>query len=557
MTQQELILLVDRLRSDRGEKEWFEFKRNRCAPMELGEYLSALSNSAAWKNESMGYLIFGVGNDTHDIISTSFDPYNSKAKGNQDLLIWLNTSLNPNPGFDVEVVEHPQGRLVVFSVRPARGQPVYFLDKAFIRVGSSKTELRHNAEALRAIVTSGSDWSSQICDRATINDLDPDAIAKAREEFKVKYPDKASVVDSWSDTVFLNKAKLTIRGAVTNAALLLLGRDESSALLSPAVAKISWILKDGKNRELDYEHFGPPFFLQVDRVLQKIRNLTLRAMPSGTLFPREFTQYDLWVLREALHNCIAHQDYGLHGRINVVETPDAVLLTNSGDFLPGDVETIIRQDAPQTIYRNPFLAAAMVNLNMIDTQGGGIKKMYVLQAERFFPLPDYDLTDPARVAVTLRGEILDESYCRLLMKRTDLDLEEIILLDKVQKKIRISREDHKRLKKESLIEGRYPNLFVAGEVAKTTGGAGRHIRERGFDKRYYLDLIMELVREHEPVGRSDVDDVLLRKLPDHLTPEQKKRKVKNLLQELRRSGRIANSGSRTSPVWSLSRDSQD
>ncbi len=67
----------------------------------------------------------------------------------------------------------------------------------------------------------------------------------------------------WNDTTFLNKARLTIKGVVTNAAILLLGRAESATLLSPAVAKISWILKDAENRELDYEHFGPPFLLQA------------------------------------------------------------------------------------------------------------------------------------------------------------------------------------------------------------------------------------------------------------------------------------------------------
>ncbi len=106
-------------------------------------------------------------------------------------------------------------------------------------------------------------------------------------------------------------------------------------------------------------------------MLKRIRNLTVRALPSGTLFPQEITQYDPWVIREALHNCIAHQDYGLHGRIVVVEFPASILLSNVGRFPAGDVETVIRQDAPLEIYRNPFLADAMVELNMIDTQGGG------------------------------------------------------------------------------------------------------------------------------------------------------------------------------------------
>jgi len=166
------------------------------------------------------------------------------------------------------------------------------------------------------------------------------------------------------------EAKLTVHGAITHAALLLLRREESTSLLAPAVARISWILKNERNEELDYEHFGPPLLLNVNKVLARVRNLTVCELPDGTLFPVDLTQYDPWVIREALHNCIAHQDYGLRGR--VVETPHALLLTNVGGFLPGRVEAVIDQDAPLEIYRNLYLAEAMVSLNMIDTQGGGI-----------------------------------------------------------------------------------------------------------------------------------------------------------------------------------------
>jgi ATP-dependent DNA helicase RecG len=175
--------------------------------------------------------------------------------------------------------------------------------------------------------------------------------------------------------------------------------------------------------------------------------------------------------------------------------------------------------------------------------------MFETQRRRSFPLPDYDLTDPGQVAVSLTGRILDERYTRLLMERVDLDLGQVMLLDRVQKGLRIGRDDHRRLKSAGLVEGRYPNLIVASAVAKATGEAGRHIRERGFDKQYYLDLILALVREHAPVDRREVDQLLLPKLPDRLTQEQKRRKVHNLLQELRRTGKIENLGSRTRPKW--------
>ena len=216
-----------------------------------------------------------------------------------------------------------------------------------MRVGASKTELSKHPEKARMIWTRGSDWSAIVCEQARLDDLDPDALVKAREQFVVKHPAQADEVKEWNDATFLNKARVIKQGAVTNAALMLLGRPESSTLLTPMVAKISWVLKDDHQRELDYMHIGPPFLLAGDSLLKRVRNLTVRALPSGTLFPQEITQYDPWVIREALHNSIAHQDYHLRGRIVVVEFPDRILLSNVGNFLPGDVETVIRQTPPR------------------------------------------------------------------------------------------------------------------------------------------------------------------------------------------------------------------
>ncbi|MEX2373969.1 MAG: RNA-binding domain-containing protein [Dehalococcoidia bacterium] len=557
MNPEGLMALIDRLRALPRETEWLEFKRNKADPQEIGEYLSALANEASLGNQPRGYLVFGIDDITHDVVGTRFDPYVTKAKGNQDLLPWLGALLQPNPGIEILVVDYPAGRVVTLAVGPARDRPTAFAGKAYCRAGTSTTELSRHPEKERALWTRGSDWSAELCDGASLTDLDPEAIAKAREQFVVKHPGQATEVEGWDDRTFLNKAHVLKQGAVTNTALLLLGRSESATLLAPAVAKLSWILKDAANRELDYEHIGPPFLLAGDRLLKRIRNLIVRALPSGTLFPQEITQYDPWVLREALHNAIAHQDYRRHGRIVVVEFPDRVLVTNVGDFLPGDVETVIRQDAPQAIYRNPFVADAMVELNLIDTQGGGIKRMFETQRRRSFPLPDYDLSDPGQVAVSITGRIVDERYTRLLMERTDLDLAQVMLLDRVQKRLRIGQDEHRRLKSAGLVEGRYPNLIVAGAVAKITGEAGRHILERGFDKQYYRDLILALIREHAPVTRGEIDQAVIPKLPDRLTPEQKLRKVHNLLQELRRAGKIDNRGSRARPAWYFTTGSVD
>lgn len=550
MNTAELTALLDRLCAEPRETEWLEFKANRHEPQALGEYLSALANSACLLGRPRGYLAFGIEDGSHAVVGTAFDPQSEKGKGEQLLPLWLSLGLRPNVGFEIHPFTYQGERVVLFEVHPAFDRPVEFYGTAYVRDGTSKTELSKYPEKARTIWNRRVDWSAQVCEQASLNDLEPQAIAKARREFATKFPAQAAAAAGWDDATFLNKAKLTIRGGVTHAALLLLGKPEASTLLAPAVARISWLLKNERNEDLDYEHFGPPFLLNVDKVLARIRNLTVRELPGGTLFPVELTQYDPWVIREALHNCIAHQDYGLRGRVQVVETPDALLLTNVGGFLPGRVETVIEQDAPLEIYRNPFLAEAMVNLNMIDTQGGGIKRMFMKQRERFFPMPDYDLSQPERVMVKLRGRILDERYTRVLMSQSGLELGLIMLLDKVQKGARISADESRRLKAAKLVEGRYPNLMVAAPLAALAGQKAQHIRNRGLDSRYYRDMIVELVREHQPVSREDIDRLLLDKLPEVLSDEQKLSKVHNLISSL--SGKaIRNAGTRQSPRWIL------
>ena len=177
------------------------------------------------------------------------------------------------------------------------------------------------------------DWSEQIVQEATIEDLDPEAIALARENYANKFPHMAAEVVSWDDSTFLNKAKLTKKGKITRTALILLGKDEASYLLDSAV-KIRWKLIDRDNNDLDYEFFGIPMLLSVEKAFVKIRNLKYRYLQEGTIFPTEVTQYEPFSIREALNNCIAHQDYTKKAFINLIEGEDRLVFSNYGTFIP-------------------------------------------------------------------------------------------------------------------------------------------------------------------------------------------------------------------------------
>ena len=345
-------------------------------------------------------------------------------------------------------------------------------------------------------------------------------------------------VDRWDDLTFLNKAKVCINGRITRTAIILLGRNEAEHYLSPGIARITWVLKDEKGIEIDYEHFGPPLILAVDQVFSKVRNLTYRYLPDASLFPTEVTQYDPWVIRECLHNCIAHQDYTQGGKINVVEEPGSLLFTNVGEFLPGSVEEVVARDAPPELYPNRFLAEAMVNLNMIDTIGSGIRRMFTKQRQRNFPMPDYDLSERDRVRVRIIGKVIDEKYTRMLTTRTDLDLWDVIALDKVQKGRPISDEEFRLLKAKKLVEGRRPNLFVSAEVAAATETRAEYIKKRAFDKEHYKKMVSAYLGKFGEAKREDIDKLLMDKLSDALDDDQRRNAITNLLQEMRRQGSI-------------------
>lgn len=552
MNKSELIDLIERLRQEPTETEWLEFKVNNEEPQAIGEYISALANSASLHDQEYGYLVFGIKDKTHEVVGTDFKPRKKKI-GNQELENWLITQLQPSMDFKIFEFDYSAKPMVLFRIEPATNTPISFKGIEYIRVGSYKKKLADHPEKARKIWIKrpAVDWSAQVCEGASLDDLDPRAVARARDEFKKKYPDKAVEVDSWDDVTFLNKAKISIQGKITRTAILLLGKEESEHFISPSVAKISWILKNEQNIEKDYEHFAPPFLLNTDVLFSKIRNLKYRYLQENTLFPTEITQYEPYVIREALHNCIAHQDYELRGRINVIELPDELLFTNLGKFIPESVETVIEQDAPAEHYRNHFLANAMVNLKMIDTQGGGIKKMFMMQRSRFFPLPEYDLSEPERVKVKIYGKILDKNYTQILIAKTDIDLKTVICLDKVQKKKRLNEQEYKFIKPRKLVEGRYPNLFVAAHIAAVTGDKSAYIRNRAFDDAHYKEMILSFIKQYGAASRKDIDNLLLDKLSDALANDQKEHKIKNLIQSLRRDSLICNTGTNKVPLWVL------
>jgi len=125
------------------------------------------------------------------------------------------------------------------------------------------------------------------------------------------------------------------------------------------------------------------------------------------------------------------------------------------------------------------------------------------------------------------------------------------MLDKVQKKESVSMDEIKHLRTKKLIEGRKPNFYISAQIAGSIGQKASYTKNRALDKQYYMDLIINAIKQHQYVSRADVDELLWSKLPDWMTDIQRKNKIKNLLHELSKNRKIINDGTPKNPIWKL------
>lgn len=540
--KEEMILTLYGL-IDNWENEVIEFKEAEkdYDRDKIGRYFSALSNEANLRGLQYGWLVFGVNNKERKIVGTGY----RNSKGLDTLKHEIGAGMTGGMSFiDIyeifPVVDGVEKRVVMFQIPAAvTAIPTGWHNQEYARDGESLVPLsEEKRERIRRQVRL--DWSKRFIPNATMEHLDKAAISIAREKYKQKMDDLhiSAEVDKMSDEEFLERRKLVINGRVTNAAMLLL-RNSAYDYLFESVPEASWRIYDSKEMVKDYEIYKIPFITLGDRILKNIRNLTYRYMPDQmTLFPMETKQYDTWVLRELLNNCIAHSDYNLGGRIYVNEFEDKLILTNPGSFIPEGIEPILNPGYTSPFYRNQLLAEAMVMFKMIDTETTGIRRVFHIQRERFFPLPDYDITSKERVEVTIYGKEINEKFTYLLHDNDNLNLVTVYLLDQVQKGKQVSKEAAAHLRKHKLVEGRVNNLYLSAPLAKTEEDRVQYIKNKAFDDKYYQDMVVNYLRKFGKANRAAVRDLLIDKFPDTLSPKQKERKVLTLLTALKRNGII-------------------
>ncbi len=536
--------LRERFPKENERHEWkawrnLRHKVNGKASEDLVSYVSAISNMNG------GSVVIGVEDTT--LVPVGIADCGDYTPENLPHRLLGSCANLPSLGLSVEVLHATDTGALVWVLHVPRHAPrkaVIAHSKAWQRDGDSLVTLRDDRHA--AILSEGlvgEDWSAVVVPKASLADLDPDALALARRQYAAKHAQArwSQEIAGWDDATFLDKAKLTVHGGMTRAALLLIGRAESAVLLSPHPAEIVWKLPQDRSAE----SFFPPFILATTQVLARIRNPIIKLFPESQLIPVQLPRYDTRLVLEALHNCIAHQDYGLGARVVVEEWSERLRFLNAGNFfdgVPGDY--FLGRCTPKR-YRNQWLAAAMDQIGMIDKAGFGIKDMVEIQRKRFLPLPDYVGSDAHQTVFNVMGQALSQDYSRLLMEQPNIDLATILLLDLLQKGEELSTAQRQELRQRGLVEGRGHRTTISASVAAATGREAEYVDAVGLDDDHFRALVLKLLAVG-PQPRAKINLLLLGKLP--ATIQGKERRVAYvtaLLQAMVRRGEIENVGGAT------------
>jgi ATP-dependent DNA helicase RecG len=557
---------LDEFRRMPVETEWLEFKEAKTGfdTDALGRYVSALSNEANLNKCDDGWLILGV-KDQIELVSGARPVVGSEYAqspaelNNLKLQIFKNTS--PSIGLsDPVLVDHPDcrhgSRVLMWRVpAAAQGMPVAWKGHYWGRAGESLVALPLNKLDVIRAQSVIQDWSAVLA-TSDWDLLEPAAIQLARNLYKRRHASHPQVLSAFghqSVKDWLHGLRLAVDGQLTRAALALLGKPEAAVWLGGPTPRLTWVLNDHKEVMQTHEHFDLPIVLAIEQVVSKLRIIEVSLLPPRQTAPLNLPNYDDWVIREALHNCIAHQDYSLGGRVRLTETPDSLTFFNLGAFLPGSVERVLDSRQPEQRYRNACLANAMVELDLIETINSGLPKMFRVQKERFFPLPDFEFGKaPDSVSVRIYGKTIDEKYVHALMSGTDLSLEDAIFLDRVQKRLPLTAAQIKGLRTKQLVGGRGSNVFISAQVAVATGQEVSYVNSKGLDPTYYRARVLELL-SLGPQPRQKINELLLQQLPAAIKGDgRRKEYIKNLLQEMARDQQIENAGGATRAAkWQL------
>ena len=396
--------LVESLRRKETEEEWFEFKVNNSEPQKIGEYLSALSNSAALTHQESGYLIFGIDDTTHEIVGTDFQPKKAKGKGNEDLEPWLNRLLDPRVDCIIHEEEIDGKRVVIFQIDTARERPVKFSGVAYIRIGSNKHKLSDYPEKERKLwnIIQAVPFENGIAlERQTSDDvLTKIDYPKFFDLMKIPLPDdRAGILKRLREECVIEKTKDHYYSITNLGAILFAKNLEEFPTLSRKSLRI--VVYDGDGRlNAKKEHvvksgYATSFESTIDWIHDQV--------PSNEVIEDalrvEKKMYPKIAIREVVANALIHQDFSMTGTGPMVEIfQKRMEISNPGKPLISPDRFI---DHPPRS-RNERLASVMRRMNICEERGSGIDRAINCIEVFQLPAPEF-LDDEDFMRVTLFG----------------------------------------------------------------------------------------------------------------------------------------------------------
>ncbi len=387
-TSDYLISLVNELRKLPSETEWVEFKCNNQDPKMIGEYISALSNSAALCEKPYAYVVWGIDDSSHEIISSSFDWQNSK-KGNEQLESWLMRLCSPRINFRFYDVNTEKGLVVLLEIPAATNQPTMFSGERFIRVGSNKKNLKEFPNKERDL------WKSL--------DLIPFELRVAAENKSedeiIALLDSSNYYDKMNIPIPRNRSdimtdfiseKFIQRNSesyfnITNMGALLIGKDFSSFnnLFKKAV-RVIWYKGNSRIETIREQVFTGGYVLTYENIANYIMTIIPQEeVIEGTTRKSLFSFPEI-AIRELLANMLIHQDFEQHGTNPMVEIfSDRIEFSNPGAPLV-NIERIV-DTVP--VSRNENIAGFMHKCGICEERGSGFDKIIMATSQNSMLAP--------------------------------------------------------------------------------------------------------------------------------------------------------------------------
>ena len=395
-----LVGLVEELRKLPKETEWAEFKVNRAEPQEIGEYLSALANSAALAGKAFAYLVWGLEDETHQVVGTQFSPETTKV-GNEELESWLLRLLSPRIHFrfySVTVEGHP---VVLLEIGRAFRHPVQFQGQEFIRIGSSKKKLKDYQEKARQL------W--RILDATPFEDgIAVERLGSDEVLLRLDYPaffeltgrplppDHAGILSGLASDDLIKKDDAGSWSITNLGAILFAKRLEDFRSLRRKAIRVVQYRGDSRVETVKEQMGTKGYASGFEGLISFVNSLLPSNEVMGQALRKTVPMYPELAVRELVANALIHQDFFVTGAGPMVEIfTDRLEITNPGMPL---VETDRFLDTPPKS-RNEALASLMRRIGICEERGSGVDKV-VFQTEFFqLPAPMFEATGESTRAI--------------------------------------------------------------------------------------------------------------------------------------------------------------